>query len=102
MNLIKICRKISAKGVLNFKMEKTITFTMTESQAKKFEDLLDATLEIFKRWERESPERDARFDRQHEEFLKKIAEIEKMSEETSRRLAKWRTEMEKKNVGKII
>lgn len=27
-------------------MEKTFTFTMTESQAKKFEKLLDATLEI--------------------------------------------------------
>lgn len=76
-------------------MEKTITFTMTESQAKRFEELLDATLEIFNRWERESPERDARFDRQHKEFLKKIAEMEKMTEQTSQRLAGWKADMEK-------
>ena len=76
-------------------MEKTITFTITESQAKKLEKLLDATLEIFKRWEKESPERDARFDREHEETMKKIAEMRKDSEQTSLLLAKWKAEMEK-------
>lgn len=83
-------------------MEKTFTFTMTESQAKKFEKLLDATLEIFNRWEKESPERDARFDREHEETMRKLAEFRKDSEPTSQLLAKWKAEMKKENVGKII
>lgn len=76
-------------------MEKTFTFTMTESQAKEFENLLDKTLEILNRWKKESPERDARFDKNHEDFLKKVSEIEKRNEETSRLLAKWATTMEK-------
>lgn len=83
-------------------MEKMITFTMTESQAKKFEKLLDATLEIFNRWQKESPERDARFDRDHEETMKRLAEFRKDSEQTSQLLAKWKAEMEKENVGKTI
>jgi hypothetical protein len=76
-------------------MEKTFTFTMTESQAKEFESLLDKTLEIFKRWERESPERNARFDKNHEEFLKQISEIDKRNKETSKILAEWEAEMNK-------
>lgn len=95
MNFAAIYRKITAKGVLKLKMEKTITFKMTESQAKKFEKLLDATLEIFRRWEKESPERDARFDRQHEETMRKLAELQKDSEQTWQHLAKWKAEMEK-------
>jgi len=81
-------------------MEKTITFTLTESQAKKLEQLLDSTLEIFNRWEKESPERDARFDREHKETMKKLIKLRKDSEQTSQLLAKWKAEMEKKNVGK--
>ena len=76
-------------------MEKTITFTMTESQAKKFEQLLDSTLEIFNRWEKESPERDARFDREHEETMKKLVKLRKDSEQAAPLLAKWKAEMEK-------
>lgn len=76
-------------------MEKTITFKITESQAKRFEKMLDATLEILNRMEKESPERAARFDKHHEEFLKNIAETEKMMEQTSRRLARWNTSLEK-------
>lgn len=75
-------------------MEKTITFEITESQAKRFEKLLDATLEILNRMEKESPEREARFDKYHEEFLKNIAETEKMMEQTSRRLDKWIASLE--------
>lgn len=75
---------------------------MTESQAKKFEKLLDATLKIFNRWEKESLERDARFDREHEETMRKLAEFRKDSEPTSQLLAKWKAEMKKENVGKII
>lgn len=101
MNFAAIYRKITPKGVLN-KMEKTITFTMTESQAKKIEELLDSILEMFSRWEKESPERDARFDREHEETMKKLAELRKDSEQTSTLLAKWKTEMEQENVGKTI
>lgn len=83
-------------------MEKTITFTMTESQAKKIENLLDAASEIFKRWEKESPERNARLDREHEETMKKLDELRQDYEQTSPLLAKWKTEMEQQNVGKII
>lgn len=49
-------------------MEKTIKFEMTESQAEKFEKLLDATLEVLTRLEKESPERQARAEKHHEEF----------------------------------
>jgi DNA-binding transcriptional regulator GbsR (MarR family) len=83
-------------------MEKTITFTMTESQAKKFEELLDAGLEIFRRWEKESPERDARLDREHEETMKKLAALRQDYEQTLPLLAKWKAEMENNNVGKNI
>lgn len=76
-------------------MEKTVTFTMTENQAKKIEELLDTTLEIFRRWEKESPERDARFDRQHEETMQKLVELQRDSEQTWQFLAKWRSESEK-------
>lgn len=56
----------------------------------------------FNRWEKESPERDARFDREHEETMRKLAEFRKDSEPTSQLLAKWKAEMKKENVGKII
>lgn len=76
-------------------MEKTITFEITESQAQKFEKLLDDTLEILNRMEKESPERDARFDKRHEEFMKNIAETQKKMDQTSRRLDKWLMSLEK-------
>lgn len=70
-------------------MEKTITFEITESQAQKFEKLLDDTLEILNRMEKESPERNARFDKTHKEIMQKLADTQKQMEQTSRRLAKW-------------
>jgi len=76
-------------------MEKTITFEMTDSQAEKFEKLLDETLEILGRMEKESPERDARFDKTHEEIMRKITETEKIMERTSQRMAKWGIPLEK-------
>lgn len=76
-------------------MEKTITFTMTERQAKDFENLLDKTLDVLNRWKNESPERDARFDKNHEDFLEKISEIEIRDEEISKQMAKWAATMEK-------
>lgn len=76
-------------------MEKTITFEMTESQAKKFEKLLDDTLEVLNRMEKESPERNARFDRTHEEIMRKITEAEKITERASKRMAKWEIPLEK-------
>lgn len=75
-------------------MEKTIKFEMTESQAEKFENFLDATLEVLTRLEKESPERQARAEKHHEEFCREIAETKKMMEETSNRMAKWEAEME--------
>lgn len=76
-------------------MEKTITFEMTESQAEKFEKLLDDTLEILGRMEKESPERNARFDKHHEEFMRKMDETEKIMERTSQRMAKWEIPLER-------
>ncbi len=68
---------------------------MTERQAKDFENLLDKTLDVFDRWKKESPERDARFDKNHKDFLKKISEIETRDKETLKQLAKWAATMEK-------
>ncbi len=76
-------------------MEKTITFKMTESQAEKFEKLLDDTLEILDRMEKESPERDARFDKHHEDFMRNLAETKKIMERTEQRMAKWGIPLEK-------
>ena len=41
-------------------MEKTITFKVSESEQKKLENLLDETLKVLRRMEKESPEREAR------------------------------------------
>ncbi len=76
-------------------MEKTITIEMTESQAEKFEKLLDDTLEILNRMEKEGPERDARFDEHHEDFMRNLAETKKIMERTERRMAKWGVPLEK-------
>lgn len=76
-------------------MEKTITFEMTESQAQKFEKLLDDTLEILNRMEREGPEREARRQKYHEDFERGLAETKKIIERTSQRMAKWENALEK-------
>ncbi len=76
-------------------MEKTITFEITESQAQKIEKLLDDTLEILNRMEKESPERDARFDKRHEEIMQRLAETGEAMEQTSKRMAKWGIPLEK-------
>lgn len=76
-------------------MEKAITFEITESQAQKFEKLLDDTLENLNRMERESPERDARFDKSHEEIMQRLSETVKTMEQTSKRMAKWGIPLEK-------
>jgi hypothetical protein len=75
-------------------MEKTVTFEMTESQAEKFEKLLDATLEILTRMEKEGPERDARFDATHKEIMHNLSEAEKTMARTSQRMAKWSIALE--------
>ena len=76
-------------------MANTITFEMTETQAQKFEKLLDDTLEILNRMEKESPERDARFDKHHEEIVRKIAESERIMKRVSERMAKWELPLER-------
>jgi hypothetical protein len=70
-------------------MEKTINFTMTESQAEKFEKLLDDNLEIFERWEKESPNRDADFDRRHEEIMSGLEGLQKKMDKTDEIISKW-------------
>ncbi len=77
------------------KMEKTITFEITESQAQKFEKVLDDTLEILNRMERETPEREARSRKYHEDFEKSLAETKRIMEQTSQRMAKWGMPLEK-------
>jgi len=42
------------------KMEKTITFEMTNNQVKNVEKILDKTLTVLRRMEEESPEREKR------------------------------------------
>jgi uncharacterized protein involved in exopolysaccharide biosynthesis len=72
-------------------MEKTIAFEMTESQAQSFEKLLDATLEILNRMEKDDPERGLRMNR----LARKLEETEKIMERTSRRMEKWGIPLEK-------
>lgn len=76
-------------------MANTITFEMTETQAQKFEKMLDDTLEILNRMEKESPERDARFDRMYEETQQKFTEIEILMKQTDQRMEKWGIGLEK-------
>ena len=76
-------------------MANTVTFEMTENQAQKFEKMLDDTLEILNRMEKESPERDARFDRMYEETQKKFTEIERLMKQTDQRMKKWGIGLEK-------
>ncbi|MGI8669264.1 MAG: hypothetical protein ACR2J3_05355 [Aridibacter sp.] len=75
-------------------MEKTIKLEITESQAKKFESLLDKTLEILNRWESESPERDRNLDLRYRENLKKLSKSREIQTEADKILAKWQKEME--------
>ena len=76
-------------------MANTITFEMTENQAKSFEKLMDDTLEILNRMEKESPERDERFDKIYEETQKKFTEIERLMKQTDQRIKKWGIGLEK-------
>lgn len=75
-------------------MEKTIKLEITESQAKKFESLLDKTLEILNRWESESPERERNLDLRYRENLKKLSKSQETKTEADKILAKWQKEME--------
>lgn len=61
-------------------MEKTIIFEMPEKQARKFEKILDANLEILKRIEEESPEREKR-------IAQSRAETQAIKKEIRRQLA---------------
>ena len=76
-------------------MEKIISFEMTESQAQSFEKLLDATLYILNKMEKESPERDARLDKMHKEFEEELAETKRLMQKTSERMSKWGIPLEK-------
>lgn len=75
-------------------MEKTITFTITESQAKSFEKLLDATLKILNEMEKNAPDRDARLDKMQEEFERQLAETKEIMSRTSQRMEKWELPLE--------
>ncbi len=74
---------------------KTINFTMTESQAEKFEKLLDDNLEIFERWEKESPDRDADFDRRHEEIMAELQGLHKKMDKTAEIISRWEMPLDK-------
>ncbi len=81
-------------------MEKTIKLEVTESQARKFESLLDKTLEVLNRWETESSERDRNLDLRYEQNIRKISEFQETETEADRILAKWQKEMENDNIWK--
>ncbi|HSK71509.1 MAG TPA: hypothetical protein VK892_07435 [Pyrinomonadaceae bacterium] len=76
-------------------MANTVTFEMSENQARDFEKLLDATLEILRRMEAESPERDARIDKMREETRRNLDEAEKIMKGVSKRLANLEISLEK-------
>ena len=70
-------------------MEKTITFEMTDNQVKNVEKLLDETLAVLRRMEKESPEREKRIAQSNAEtqqIKKEIREQLAILTERSRRL----------------
>lgn len=67
-------------------MEKTIKLELKESQAIKFENLLDKTLEVLTRLEKESPDRDKRKEFLQNNIDKNIAETRKNMLEIDRKL----------------
>ena len=58
-------------------MANTITFEIPEKEAKNFERLLDETLKILRRMEKESPEREAKIARSQVETQEIKKEIHK-------------------------
>lgn len=58
-------------------MSKTITFELQESETHRLESLIDETLEILRKIERESPQRDARIDQMQMRTERLMDEIEK-------------------------
>ena len=61
-------------------MEKTITFEMSENEQKKIENLLDETLKVLRRIEKESPAREAR-------IAKSLAETAEIKKDIKKQLA---------------
>lgn len=71
-------------------MANTITFEMTKKDQKKLESLLDDTLKVLRRLEKESPEREARIaqiqaetDEIKEDIKKELAILKKRDERLS-------------------
>ena len=64
-------------------MAKAITIEMDETEAKKFEDLLDQTLFALRRLEEESPRRDARLLQKQERTARLMDEIENRLKEVA-------------------
>jgi peptidoglycan hydrolase CwlO-like protein len=58
-------------------MEKTITFEMPEDEVKSFEKMLDETLKVLRRIEKENPKREARIARTQTETKKIKEDIQK-------------------------
>lgn len=65
-------------------MEKTVTFSMTENQAKEMESLLDKTLYALKRLEEDGPKRDVRVDELQMQTAKKLDAVEIRLKEISK------------------
>ena len=57
-------------------MSQTITIEMNETEAQKFEGLLDQTLAALRQMEEQSPARDARLERQQAKTARMMDEIE--------------------------
>lgn len=72
-------------------MEKTIKLEVTESQAKKFENLLDRTIEVLQRLETESPRRQSKINESQENTEKIKTEIYQQLDILENKIGKFQT-----------
>jgi HAMP domain-containing protein len=72
-------------------MEKTINFEMTDSDFRKFEKLLDSTLEVMHRLEKDSPQRENNILKSQAETLELKSEINQQLNSLENKIGKFRT-----------
>lgn len=72
-------------------MEKTINFEMTDSDFRKFEKLLDSTLEVMHRLEKDSPQRENNILKSQAETLELKSQINQQLNSLENKIGKFRT-----------
>lgn len=72
-------------------MEKTINFEMTDSDFRKFEKLLDSTLEVMHRLEKDSPQREDNISKSLAETQELKSEINQQLNSLENKIGKFRT-----------